>query len=394
MKARITDVKVFVVDAYRTNWVFVKVFTADGVTGVGEGSLEMSELAVAAILNGWRDELVGKDAFQVERIIEQLHRDSYWRMGVVHRSALSAVEAALMDIKGKTLGVPVYDLLGGRQRDAVKCYLNGWFVDAADPGEFAEKALVASARGFTGLKWDPFGSSYLELTPRQSLQTRKCVEAVRAAVGGQTALMIEMHGRFDVPNAVRAMQLLEDLQPYWFEEPVPPESLRALGDVKRRIAAPIASGERISEFASFVELLAQDAIDHYQPDVCHVGGMSELKRIAAIAHARFRPVSPHNPMGPIANAMTLQVVAAIPNFGWLETMQTDVPWRAEVILGEDLHVHDGSMAIPQAPGLGIDIDESACEKHPYQPHPLRHYKGSLTNIRPVNAVPFYRATCS
>jgi len=386
---KITAVRPLVVDAFRANYVFVAIDTTEGISGVGESTVEHSEPAIAAQIEEFARQLIGADPFAVEHHIEMLSRNSYWRTGVTIRSALAGIEAALLDIKGKALGVPVYELLGGKQRDRVPAYANGWFVGAREPGEFAEKAAAAVALGFKALKWDPFGSAYLTMDREERNRTVAKVRAVREAVGPNIELMIEVHGRFNVPTAISLAHEFAPYRPYWFEEPIPPESIAALADVRSKSPIPIATGERYYEPARFAELIEARAADYLQPDISHVGGLMEAKRIAAMAHARYLPVCPHNPIGPVANAMTLQLGASIPNFAWLEMMMSDVPWRGEIV-AEDLVFQDGCMLIPNRPGLGIELREDECRKHPFAPHALRHYAGTLTDIRPPSAKVYYR----
>jgi galactonate dehydratase len=386
---KITAVRPLVVDAFRANYVFVVIETSEAISGVGEATVEHSEPAIAAQIEEFARGLIGADPFAVEHHIEMLSRNSYWRTGVTIRSALAGIEAALLDIKGKALGVPVYELLGGKQRNRLPAYANGWFVGAREPGEFAEKAAAAVALGFKALKWDPFGSAYLTIDRAERNRTIAKVHAVREAVGADVELMIEVHGRFNVPTAISLAQELAPFRPYWLEEPIPPESIAALADVRAKSPIPIAAGERYYEPARFAELIEARAADYLQPDISHVGGLLEAKRIAAMAHTRYLPVCPHNPIGPVANAMTLQLGASIPNFGWLEMMMSDVPWRGEIV-AEDLVFEDGCMLIPDRPGLGIELREDECQKHPFAPHALRHYVGTLTDIRPPNAKVYYR----
>ena len=386
---KITNLKTFVVDAFRANYVFVKLETDEGIHGIGEGTLEMKEPTVAAAIDQLGAYLIGKNPFQVEHHVEIMNRDSYWRTGPVLRSAIAAVEVAMLDIKGKSLGVPVYELLGGKHRDSIRCYANGWFTGARTAEEFASKAVEAVALGFKGLKWDPFGSHYMTMSLAERHHCIEIVAAVRAAVGPSIDLMIEGHGRFDVPTAIAVAQNLAEFEPTWFEEPVPPESLDALVEVRSKSPVAIATGERFFETARFADALTKGGADYLQPDISHVGGLTEAKRIATLAHVRNVPICPHNPLGPVANAMTLHLAAAVSNFSWLETMMSDVPWRGEVVK-ENVNFKDGFMAISDAPGLGIDIDEEACAEHPYKPYDLRHYKGTLTDIRPENAKPFFQ----
>jgi galactonate dehydratase len=388
MRARITSLRTFVVDAFRANYVFVRIDTAEGLHGVGEGTVEHRERAVAAAIEEFVPTIIGADAFQTDALVERMARDSYWRTGVVIRSAIAAIEAALLDIKGKALGVPVYELLGGRQRAGARVYANAWFTGAKTPVEFAEKAQIAVRAGWRALKWDPFGTAYLRLERNEANRAIEIVEAVRSAVGPDVELMIEGHGRFDVPAAIAVARELAPFRPYWFEEPVPPESIAAVAEVRARSPVPIATGERYYEPARFAELVSARAADYLQPDVSHVGGLSAARDIARLAHLHYLPIAPHNPLGPVANAMTLHLAAATPNFAWLETMVSDVPWRVEIVR-EHCEIADGHMLISDAPGLGVDLDLEACAAHPPGTYSLRHYGGTLTSIRPLDARPFY-----
>ena len=249
-----------------------------------------------------------------------MHRDSYWRTGAVFRSALGAVEGALLDIKGKALGVPVYELLGGKHRDRVRCYANHWFFGARTPDDYAEKARRAVEMGFRALKWDPFDTAWLEMDRPARRRTIEIVEAVRAAVGPDVELMLDVHGRLNVPTAIAMARELARFDLTWIEEPVPPEAIDALAEVRAASPVPIAAGERLFEPERFLELIQKRAADILQPDVVHVGGPSALKAVAAMAHARMLPVAPHNPTGPVTNAMTLHTALAIPNFSVFETV--------------------------------------------------------------------------
>ena len=378
---KITDIKTFVVDCYRTNWVFVKVETDEGISGVGEGTLEYKEKALLGAVEHIRSALVGKDPRQIEKHYHDIYRDAYWRGGAVLMSALSAVETALWDILGKSLGVPVYQLLGGKVNDDCRIYVNGWFAGAKEPEEFAEKAKKAVERGVTALKWDPFGKSYLQISNQDLDRALRCIAAVREAVGNQVDLLIEGHGRFDVPTGIRIARELEPFHPMWFEEPVPPNDLEALKAVREKSPVPIAAGERLYTRFDYNDLFRTRAADYIQPDVSHAGGILELKKIAAAAEAHYIPFAPHNPSGPIANAATLQLAACCPNFCILEIMYSDVAYR-KYVTDESLTYKDGRIQIGDKPGLGITLNEEECRKHPYVEHTLRHYTGALTDIRP------------
>ena len=379
---KVTDIKTFVVDCYRTNWVFVKVYTDEGIDGVGEATLEYKENALLGAIEHIKEYLVGKNPLEIQKHWFSIYRDAYWRGGAVLMSALSAVDTALWDILGKHLGVPVYQLLGGKVNDDVRIYVNGWFAGAKTPEQFAEKAREAVKRGVTAMKWDPFGKAYLRLSGKEMDNAMACVGAVRDAVGNDVDLLIEGHGRFDVPTAVEIARELEQFRPYWFEEPVPPDNLDALKQVKDRSRVAISAGERLYTRYDYRPLFDKMCCDYIQPDVSHAGGISELVKIAAEAESRYIPFAPHNPSGPVANAATLQIAAVCPNFCILEIMYSDIEWRKDVC-NEQLICKDGRITIPDKPGLGIEINEEACLMHPYKPHTLRHYTGALTDIRPA-----------
>jgi len=373
---KITAQKVFVANVSRTNFVFVKLYTDDGLEGVGEATLEWKTKTVVSALEELERVLIGRDPFAVDAIIEQLHRDSYWRTGAVFRTALGAIEAALLDIKGKALGVPVFELLGGKYRDRVECYANHWFFGAATPEQYAQKAREAVAMGYRALKWDPFDVADLEMNGKQRRQTIDIVAAVRDAVGPDIDLMLDVHGRLNVPTAIAMCRELSRFDLRWIEEPTPPESIDALAEVRAASSMPIAAGERWYEPTRFLEALAKKAVDVLQPDVSHAGGLGETKRIAHMAHYHLIPVAPHNPVGPVMNAMTLHMSVAIPNFSVFETVSIDVPWRKELVR-ETLQFEDGAILAPTAPGLGVELNEEACARYPYAPYDVPLFDGSM-----------------
>ena len=361
---KIEDVRTFLVDAGRTSWVFVKLYTNTGLEGVGEATLEWRESTLIECIRETGRFLIGQDPFRTEWLIETLNRDSYWRTGAVFRSALSALEAALLDIK-KALNVPVYELLGGKQRDTLTCYGNGWFAGARTPEDYAAKARAAVQLGFKALKWDPFGHAYLDMDRAQRRQTIAIVEAVRDAVGPDIDLMIEVHGRLNVPTAIAIARELEDSRRAGWRS----RCRRKASTPWRRSGPRVPSRSRpesgiLSPSASW-RLINKRAVDVLQPDVGHVGGMLEAKKIAGLAHMRYLPVAPHNPTGPVMNAMTIHLAASIPNFHILETIAVDVPWRKEIVR-EDLEFSAGEIIVPTKPGLEVELDEEACKRRPHK----------------------------
>lgn len=385
---KIIDIKTFVVDCFRTNWVFVKLYTDEGIEGVGEVTLEYKEHAVVGAIEDLREYLIGKDPRTIELHYQNIYRDAYWRGGPVLMSALSGVEQAMWDILGKSLGVPVYQLLGGKVRDQVRIYVNGWFAGAKTPDEFAKKAKETVAMGVTAMKWDPFGKAYMDISNQELHTALTCIDAVRSAVGKEVDLLVEGHGRFHVAAATKIAKELEQFGPMFFEEPIPPDHVDALAKVREKSPVPISAGERWYTRAGFREAFEKRAIDYIQPDISHGGGLLELKKIAAMAEMHYIPFAPHNPSGPVANAATLQLAACVPNFAILEIMATDVAYRKD-ITDERLHYENGMIFIPDGPGLGIELREEECGKYPYTYHGLRHYSGQLTDIRPAEVKRYF-----
>lgn len=385
---KIVDVKTFVMHAYRVNWVFVKIETDEGIHGIGEATLGMREHALVGAIQDIKRYLIGKDPTRIEEHWFTIYRDSYWKNGPVLMSAISGIEMAMWDILGKSLNVPVYKLLGGKMRDEVKIYANGWFAGAKSPKDFAEKAKSAVEKGIKAIKWDPFGKAYLTISNDELNTAIECVGLVREVVGPSIDLLIEAHGRFNPATAIKISRELAPFKPMFFEEPVPPDNMDALAEVKEKSPIAIAAGERAYTKYDFRELLEKRAVDYIQPDVSHAGGIMELKKICAMAEAYHIPASPHNPSGPVANAATLQLAACIPNFHIHEIMITDISWRKN-ISDEEIFYKDGYVKISDKPGLGVELNEEEISKHPYQPLELRHYKGTLTDIRPQSADTIY-----
>jgi galactonate dehydratase len=295
-------------------------------------------------------------------------------VGVIGLSAISAIEQACWDILGKSLGQPVYKLLGGAVRERVRMYthLGGGDMKAvyesqlqADPQVFVDRALEVVARGYTAVK-------VLITPPTEPLNSiaaykdaERKMEALRLAVGDGVDIMVDCHGRHALGNAVEFCRVLAPYRPYFVEEPVPPENVDVMAEVRRASPVPIATGERRVTRYEFRELFEKQACHVIQPDLCHCGGLWEAKKIAAMAEVYTMGVAPHNPLGPIANAVALHFDLSTPNFLIQEDMLTDVPWRWEVVR-HTLRSEGGYWLPNDAPGLGIEVDESAAARHPFQ----------------------------
>lgn len=377
-----TALKTYICDSWRTNWVFVKIETDSGIHGWGEATLEHRAHTVAQAVEELERGLVGRDLDDIQAWWQDAYRDAYWRGGPVLTSALSAVEMALWDIKGKALGVPVYQLLGGKVRSEAQCYANAWFANAQTPDDFARMAVETVAEGYGALKWDPFGIAFRTISTAELRDTMKNIEAVHDAVGDSADLMIEAHGRFELQAAQRVAHALEDLEILFLEEPLIPGNLTNYARLRQSTSTPISLGERLYTRWDFREVFDLGCADYVQPDVSHAGGIWEVRTIAAMAEAWQTAFAPHNPSGPVANAATLQIAACTPNFTYLETVATDVPWRLDV--ADESHViRDGVAHISDAPGLGVDLDEKELVKHPYVVRDTRQFTaGAVTSNRP------------
>ena len=316
---KIAAVTPFIVDpGYGKNWLFVKVETSDGLHGWGECYTQADrDHSIAAFVPQLARYLVGRDASHIRHFTHWAYHDFAAKRGSLDFfGAVSGIEQALWDLAGKRVGVPVVSLLGGPCRERIRVYANGWYSGAKTPADYATKAKATVARGFSALKFDPFpGPWRTHITRDAERQVLETVRAVRDAVGAGVDLLIEVHRRLAPMHAVRVARMLEPFDPFWYEEPVSARDLGALAECRREIRIPIVTGEELYTRFEFREVFERRAADIINPDVCNVGGIEELREIAAMAEAYHVVVSPHNYNSTtVGLAATLQVSAAIPNF--------------------------------------------------------------------------------
>ena len=373
---KITDLKILRTEGGHSNWTFVKLYTDEGVTGVGEATLEGRDNEVIAHLESYKAFLIGLNPFNIEEIWNSIHRHQFWSGGPVTTTALSGLDHALWDLKGKALGVPVYDLLGGKLRDKVRAYANAWFRGAETPVDFARCAKEMTAAGFTAIKWDPFRHGSQVIAKEDEKFAIECVAAVRDAVGPDVDLCIECHGRFNMWSAIRMARKLEQFDPFFYEEPIPPDNADAMAEVARAINIPVATGERLYTRWEFRPLLEKNAVRIIQPDICHTGGISELRKIATMAESYYVAFQPHNANGPISTLASLHVDASTPNFIIQEFFYPQLELYNK-LLTEPIEYKDGYVTVPDRPGLGADLDEEAVKAHPPKPE----YTSHLTQVR-------------
>lgn len=384
---KITEIKTFVVNAQMRNWVFVKVETDQpGLHGWGEATLEWKTRAVVRCVEDFKPMLLGRDPTRIEFLWQMMYRHSFWRLGAIGMTAISGIEQACWDILGTSLGVPVYKLLGGRVRDKVRMYthLGGGEMKAVyetdQVGLLVERAHAVLAKGYTAVKvvLVPLSLPLMGLPAVKRFAS--LIGRLREAVGDDVDVMIDFHGRTTTGQAIEYIRAVEEFHPLFCEEPVPPEQPDALLEVRRSVRVPIATGERLITRWDFRRVCELQACHVLQPDLSHCGGLLEARRIASLGETYLMGVAPHNPNGPIANAVALHFDLATPNFLIQEDMLADVPWRFDVVK-TPLRSEAGYWLPPEDPGLGVEVDEEEARKHPFQQEILEqvvfHEDGSV-----------------
>ena len=365
---RITAIEVYLVELGVRNMPLVRVLTDEGIHGIGEAFTVGPDLATVKAIEYFAEWLIGRDPLDIEGLWQLMYNGSRFPGGSLINAAISGIEHALWDIKGKAYGVPVYQLVGGKCRDKVRVYQG---VGGAAPAEVAENAAQAVAKyGYTAIKtsphprsdrlWHDMGiSAYLK-----GVEAR--MRAVRDAVGDDVDIGLDAHAQiFEPAKAMALCHALAPFHPLFLEEPLRPENRAAMGALRAKSPIPIATGEALFTKFEFRDLLAHQAADILQPDVTVMGGLWEMKKIAAMAEAEYVVIAPHNPCGPVANAVNLHFAMSTQNFVVLEYKPDDVPERRELV-DEPMPLKDGYLLPPDRPGLGLDLNLAACTKHRYK----------------------------
>lgn len=364
--------KIVAIDTYIAgnpwkNWLFTKVSTDEGIYGVGEGTLNCFTRTVEAAIHELKPFVLAMDPFQVEILCQRLIRDVYSDGAQIHMCAVAAIEIACWDIIGKAVGQPIYNLWGGRCHQKLRAYANGWYRGPRTPESFAEKAAEVARRGYTALKFDPFGDNWRVLPRREFDLSLDIIRAVRAAVGHSVDLLIEGHCRFNVATAIEFAEAMAEFRPLWFEEPVPHTNIAAMVEVARRSPVPVATGENLFNKQQFAELLSHNAVSIYQPEPLNVGGLFAARKIADMVDAYYGMIAPHSAQGPVCSAACVQLNASIPNFLIHEIFdEFNEPWERDIVT-HPVEVVNGYIEIPDRPGLGIDLNLEEIIKHPYHP---------------------------
>jgi galactonate dehydratase len=393
---KVTDIKTQIVNLNFRNAVIVKVETDEGITGLAETVMKRKTKTVERSILDLKRYLIGKDPTEIETHWERMYRDSFWVGGALHSTAISAVDCALWDILGKIAGLPVYKLLGGPTRTRIPTYCHCSAGDS--PEMFAANVRVCKSRGYRALKTTlPLfygegnrggdrnivnGSGYSGtqgtvdshwketefLDPSIFGRIREFFIAAREAGGADMGIAVDCHGRLNPKDARRLCRALEDLNLLFVEEPVPPENVDALCLVQRETTIPIAAGERWATIYGVRPFLEQHAVDYLQCDLVNCGGITGLKKIAALAEAHYIGMAPHNPNGPLATIMNLHYAAAIPNFFILETIGSEAEEKLTAqLLSNRSTFSDGALELPTGPGFGVDILQEALDARPYAP---------------------------
>ena len=352
---RIEKVETFLWD----RWLLIKIHCEDGTVGIGEGGVHGWQRPTKTMVETMEPYLIGKDPHRIEHHYQWLYRSSHF-MGAVVQGALSASDIALWDIKGKRLGVPIYDLMGGKTRDRVRCYMH---VDSGEDGtadDLAKDAAKAVSQGFTAVRFTPFPHDYY-LHRSYSEWADEAVErvaAVRESVGSDVDICVEIHRQMAPAESIALGRRLEEFNPFFYEDPMLPDSPAVMGEVAKKCNIPIATGERFTTIFEYQQLLESNGASYVRPDLCLCGGLSGCKKVAAMAEAQHVKVIPHNPLSPVSTAACVQLDACIPNFALQEYTGESDPPKSELLVNP-LELRDGYLTVPDGPGLGIELNEVA-----------------------------------
>jgi galactonate dehydratase len=365
LNLKITGLKTFVVNVGSVNWVFCKVYTNQGLVGLGEGSITSKEATLAQAIMEHERFLVGKDPTDIELLWQGMFRYPRWRGGPILNSAISAVEIALWDILGKALGVPIYKLLGGAARRRIRLYKD---VGGASAEELRDNFQQAKSEGYTAAKSGFITVENDLVIPTYAVREAvKKVEAVRKGVGDDFDICIDTHGQLTTVMAVEFCTKVEDLRPFFVEEATQLEDLGELALLREKTKVPLATGERSFTKYGFFDFCARHLVNFVQPDVCHAGGILEMKKIGAIAEACRIEMAPHNPQSEVSTLASLHVDATTPACTIQEYNPNPSPWITELFNGGAVQVKNGFAELPNRPGLGVELNEKVAAQHPYQP---------------------------
>jgi galactonate dehydratase len=364
---KITNVTTYIAGNSWKNWVFTRVDTDEGIHGIGEATVNGFGKAAEAAIHEIKRFVIGEDPFDVEKHSLRLFRDVYSDGGQIHGAAVAGIEYACWDIMGKVTNQPVFRLLGGRCHERLRVYANGWYRGPREPKSFHEKAKLVTARGYTALKFDPFGAAWRVVDRQDFALTIEIIAAVRDAVGPDVDILIEGHNRFNVPTALQFAEAMLPYSPTWFETPVPPQNIGAMVEVARRSPVPIACGEDYSNREQFAELLKHEAVHIIQLEP-QLLGMTVAKSVCGMVQAFNGVTAPHSAQGPLCSLACAHLNTATPNFLIHEIFDDfNEDWSAN-ILTNPVKVEDGYITLSgDQPGWGTDLNYEEIARHPYSP---------------------------
>jgi galactonate dehydratase len=349
------------------NWLMVKINTDDPkLFGLGDASPMQDEEQVKGLISEWVEKyLKGKDPLDSEVHWTTMYHDPHARGGRLASTALSGIDIALWDLKGKILQKPVYQLLGGAHRKDIRVYANGWYTNPGTPQQNADEAKIVVDMGYTAMKFDPFGQhNYYKISLKEAQLAQDRVAAVRKAVGPNVDILVEAHAKFDVMNAIQLGKRLEEYRPLFYEEPVSEERVSELLEVRRKVNIPIATGERLYTKFPFAEIVERHAADVLQPDIANAGGITELKKIAIIAEAKHITMAPHNVCSPVGAMAEMHLDASLVNFEIQEYHAEFYTDQYFTVCPGFTRQKDGYVKLNDAPGLGLELDEDVIAAHP------------------------------
>lgn len=358
---KIADIRTVVVGNPWKNWIYVIVESDDGLIGIGEATGGLETQPRVAAVEEVKHLAIGMDPRNIHEIFHKIHLATYLNIS----AAMTGIEMACWDILGKSLGVPVCTLLGGKVRDRVRVYANGWYSGDRTPEGFAEKAKEVVGKGYTALKFDPFGDAHMQLSRKETKEAKALVRAVREAVGDEVDILIEAHDRFDTFAAIEIGNWLKDYEVTWFETPVMSNDVQALVEVARRVPVRVIAGERMQSTTEFADFLSHKVTDVINPEPLKVGGIWKSLQIAGIAAANHAEIALHNAESPFKTMVALHIDAVTPNVFIQECFDDFMePWVNDVLSGFH-RVKDGYLEMPTAPGIGVELNEEEAKKHPY-----------------------------
>jgi galactonate dehydratase len=366
---RITGIETFAVGAGWKNWLFVRIDTDAGVSGLGEGTLNGFIRTTEAAVRELEHLVIGEDPRRIHKLAKKMLDSVSLDGGHIHRTAIAAVEVACWDILGKSLGVPIHQLLGGRVRDSVLGYANGWYRAERTPEAFLEAAKQVIAKGLHAMKLDPFGTAQGFISEAELDLAYEILRLLRQELPRHTLLLIDVHARFTEAEAIRAARRLAPLNLYWWEEPTTRDRQETVHPVAHASPIPVATGEMYDTIGQFFTLAQGGGVNIFQPEPMSLGGIANTLAVANLALSHGSYIAPHQSGGPVATAVCLQLAACVPNFLIQEHFDAfNEPWTHDLVSWRpSIDAANGHLSLPDAPGLGLELVDAVARAHPYDP---------------------------